>query len=431
MMPDFAAAMRRAVVSTRALDVIKATRIIQSALNGRAELERSDDGRTNTNASPARRPPILGLPPLDIETVKANSSAEPHSAAGRAAHDMASVQPSPRTRRPLTEALRLLRKGRSNFGSIGPLPGMTGSGTKGRPSPQIPDGAEFLTRSFTCMAGTRGYKLYVPASAPDYPRGLVVMLHGCQQDPDDFAVGTNMNAIAEAHGLVVAYPAQTASSNPSSCWNWFNPGDQMRDAGEPSILAGITREIMAEFHLDRPQVFVAGLSAGGAMAAVMGETYPDLYAAVGIHSGLAYGSANDVLSAFAAMRGDASVAVRQPPLFPGSAHQLRTIVFQGSADQTVSPSNAVRIVARASRYGASGGAKQNRGAFQDGQTYERMIVAGADGVALVEYWLVDGAGHAWLGGDARGSFTDPKGPDASSEMVRFFLRERGPTVCSF
>jgi len=417
---DFAAAMRRAVVSARALDVIEATRIIQSALRGRTVSEQSDDERTSTNSSPARSPAMLRLAPLDIEIPKANSSAEPHRAAGRAAPDMGGVQPSPRMRRPLTEALRLLREGRSKV-AIGPLPGMTGCGTKGRQSPEVPDGAEFLTRSFTCAAGTRGYKLYVPASAHDHPRGLVVMLHGCKQDPDDFAVGTNMNAIAEAHGFVVAYPAQTTSSNASSCWNWFNPGDQMRDAGEPSILAGITREIMAEYQLDRRQVFVAGLSAGGAMAAVMGETYPDLYAAMGIHSGLAYRSANDVMSAFAAMRGERGHASRAMLSDIGMTPPVRTIVFHGCADVTVSPANVDGILSAATGHIPRAVADCERGLSSGGRTYSRRVIPGPDGSSAVECWMVDAVGHAWSGGQAGGSFTDPQGPDASVEMMRFFL----------
>ena len=282
--------------------------------------------------------------------------------------------------------------------------------------PPIPDGAQFVTRSFTCAAGTRSYKLYIPASAPDRPRGLVIMLHGCKQDPDDFAAGTNMNAVAEAHGMMVAYPAQTGSANASSCWNWFNPADQMRGCwrarhhrrNHPGDHVGIPPR--------SPSGFVAGLSAGGAMAAVMGETYPDLYAAVGIHSGLAYKSASDVISAFAAMRGEAG---RSPRHNERQAGRAPVIVFHGTADQTVDASNADRIVAaaRLPRHDV-----QARQGTAGGRAYTRTVFAGPDGVAM-EDWLIDGAGHAWSGGRAEGSYADPQGPDASAEMMRFFLEQ--------
>jgi poly(hydroxyalkanoate) depolymerase family esterase len=271
----------------------------------------------------------------------------------------------------------------------------------------------FLTRSFVCAAGARDYKLYIPASGGDRPRGLIVMLHGCKQNPDDFAAGTNMNVIAEAHGLLVAYPGQNCAANAASCWNWFEPRDQQRDAGEPSIIAGITRALMAEFGIDRDRVFIAGLSAGGAMAAVMGETYPDLYAAVGIHSGVAYGAAKDVMSAFAAMRGVSHFSAPVPQakaLRAGPA--VRMIVFQGSADHTVDASNAARIVAAAG-VGDDAEQRQDTGRSIGGRTYTRTTLAGTGGDSEVEYWLVDGAGHAWSGGKAAGSFTDPQGPDAS------------------
>jgi poly(hydroxyalkanoate) depolymerase family esterase len=252
------------------------------------------------------------------------------------------------------------------------------------------------------------------------------MLHGCKQNPDDFAMGTGMNAVAEAHGLLVAYPGQTGADNASSCWNWFRPADQMRDAGEPSIIAGITAVIMSEFGLVRDRVFVAGLSAGGAMAAVMGETWPDLYAAVGVHSGLAFGSANDVMSAFSAMRGDLGLPSRtKPRAAAGGASPVRTIVFHGGADRTVHPSNADRIVTAASLTGAEGAVRKEAGCAAGGRTYTKTIVADREGLTAVEYWLVDGAGHAWSGGHAGGSYTDPQGPDASSEMVRFFLDHQG------
>jgi poly(hydroxyalkanoate) depolymerase family esterase len=246
------------------------------------------------------------------------------------------------------------------------------------------------------------------------------MLHGCKQNPDDFAAGTNMNAVAEAHGLLVVYPAQSGAANTMSCWNWFNPADQKRDRGEPSIIAGITREVVREFGIDGRRVFVAGLSAGGAMAAVMGEAYPELYAAIAVHSGIACRSANDVISAFAAMRGEPISAAPAKTHCGGPESKVRTIVFHGSADPTVVPSNADRIVADGTRQFPSLQIRHAEGSV-NGRQFDRTYVLGLNDVPMVECWIVEGAGHAWSGGRPEGSFTDSRGPDASSEMVRFFL----------
>ena len=254
-------------------------------------------------------------------------------------------------------------------------------------------------------------------------RPLIIMLHGCTQNPDDFAVGTGMNWLAEEHGFVAAYPGQPVSANQTACWNWFNLTDQMRDAGEPSIIAGITRAIMAEFDIDAERVYVAGLSAGGAMAAIMSATYPELYAAAGIHSGLAYGSATDVASAFAAMRGTSSPAApAQRKSRLKSAHgRVRTIVFHGASDQRVHPSNAETILAEA-RAGLTGPAQETQHVGSaGGRAYTRTVITDASGVPHVERWAIEGLGHAWSGGNPEGSHSDQHGPDASREMLRFFL----------
>jgi poly(hydroxyalkanoate) depolymerase family esterase len=243
--------------------------------------------------------------------------------------------------------------------------------------------------------------------------GLVVMLHGCTQTPEDFAVGTGMNALAERHHLVVAYPAQTGVHNPSACWNWFRPGDQARGAGEPAIIGGLTTTLAAEFGVTTDRTFIAGLSAGGAMAAVIGETYPELYSAVGVHSGLARGAASDIASAFAAMRRAPATGAAAHPAAP------RTIVFHGDADGTVHPSNAAQVIARAAGGGTA--TQRTRVAGSGCRSASRSTVLRTDG-ATHELWLVEGAGHAWSGGDPAGSYTDPTGPDASAEMVRFFLQ---------
>ncbi|APG87374.1 poly(3-hydroxyalkanoate) depolymerase C (plasmid) [Sinorhizobium americanum CCGM7] len=415
MNDDFATAMRRAVRSTRALNVAEATRVIQDALSGRA----ASDTRLSTPDITLPPPRQRSTPfPVDPDAEVIEQWAKPE--AEEPAERIGEVAALRRLRKPLGETVRILHESRLASGAFGSLHGAGLPGTaKQVPEPILPDGAQFPARSFTCPAGSRSYRLYIPASAPDRPRGLVIMLHGCKQDPEDFAAGTGMNAVAETHGLVVAYPRQSGANNASSCWNWFRSADQMRDEGEPAIIAGITKEIMSEFSLDRGRVFVAGLSAGGAMAAVMGETYPDLYSAAGIHSGLAYGSANDVMSAFSAMRGEGGLA--SSPKRLANRHRLRTIVFQGSADRTVHPSNADRIVAAAIPTGAGCAVQKEPGRSASGRAYTRTIVADPAGRPAVEYWLVDGVGHAWSGGHSAGSYTDPHGPDASSQMVRFFL----------
>ena len=420
MTNDFAAAMRRAVLSTRAYEVVEATRTIQDALARQAGVGTCHGPRPDVSWREPKSRPALRLIDPNAEIIELSKAPEPSTANIREPQ-----RPLQRLRKPLGEVLQILREGPLSAQAFGSLTGLESFRAKPRCPPlPIADGAQFVSRSFACAAGTRSYKLYIPACAPDGLRGLIVMLHGCKQNPDDFAAGTAMNAVAETHGFMVAYPSQSSSANAASCWNWFNPADQMRDCGEPAIIAGITRAIVSEFPINHRHVFVAGLSAGGAMAAVMGETYPDLYAGVGVHSGLAYGSANDVMSAFAAMRGDTSIAPPAKARASRRAEQrVRAIVFQGSADPIVHPSNADRIVAQATADAPSNRSRQERN-LTNGRFHTRTIIADADGAAVLEYWLVEGAGHAWSGGHPSGSYADARGPDASTEMVQFFLNCR-------
>ncbi|MDP3525768.1 MAG: PHB depolymerase family esterase [Hoeflea sp.] len=287
---------------------------------------------------------------------------------------------------------------------------------EGRATPRVAAAAQFLDRTHRSAAGARSYKLYLPAGTPR-PTGLVLMLHGCKQSPDDFATGTGMNALAEKHGLAIAYPAQTRGHNAAACWNWFRPGNQRRGAGEPAILASLTRKLTREFNLERDRVFVAGLSAGGAMAVILADAYPDVFSAAGVHSGLARGAARNVISAMTAMRrGGVSEGAR--PASPPSPC-VRRIIFQGTADSTVHPANASQIVANVVGGDAAPARISTRSA--GGRGYARSDFTGSDGTVLVELWIVEGAGHAWSGGHAAGSYADSKGPNASAEMIRFFL----------
>jgi poly(3-hydroxybutyrate) depolymerase len=200
-------------------------------------------------------------------------------------------------------------------------------------------------------------------------------------------------------------------ANASRCWNWFNAVDQQRDQGEPSIIAGITREVMARHAVDPAQVYVAGLSAGGAMATIMGTLYPDLYAAVGVHSGLPFAAAHDLPSALAAMKGDFKRRNK-----PGQA--IPIIVFHGDRDTTVHPANGEGVIEHARNESHKVAVEPGR--VPDGHAYTRTLHHRPDGRVHAEHWLIHGAGHAWSGGNASGSYTDGKGPDASREMIRFF-----------
>lgn len=268
-------------------------------------------------------------------------------------------------------------------------------------------------------SGSLDYKLYVPSTWQGEPAALLIMLHGCGQDAQDFACGTAMNQLAEQFQCLVAYPEQSSSANSGRCWNWFEDAHHHRGGGEPALIAGVARKIMDEYSINPGKVFVAGLSAGGAMAVVLGRTYPELFAAVGCHSGLAHGCAVGTGEAMQAMQYGAASGVAYaggtvPPM----------IVFHGDMDGTVHPRNGHGVVEQSIKlHGALGTTieAQSEVGHTTGRNFTRDVHRNADGTVLAEHWTVHGSGHAWSGGNRRGSYTDASGPDASAEMMRFFV----------
>lgn len=303
------------------------------------------------------------------------------------------------------------------------VPGRKRSAIPAR-DPRAP--GEFLQGSFSTAAGTRRYKLYVPSATASGPRPLIVMLHGCAQDPDDFAAGTEMNALAEERGCLVLYPEQARDANASLCWNWFEAAHQERDGAEPSLIAGMTREVIESQQADRARVYVAGLSAGGAMAAIMAAAYPDLYAAVGVHSGLPVGRARDLITGLAAMK-------KKAPAGAGRAagrlrQRVPVIVFHGDRDDIVHSGNGDAVLEQF-LHPAPGAPVEPLRRLQEhcgdagGRGYTKTAMLDRTGRSVAEYWELHGAGHAWSGGSPAGSYTDPGGPNASAEMLRFFLSQ--------
>ncbi|HXW20100.1 MAG TPA: PHB depolymerase family esterase [Roseiarcus sp.] len=315
----------------------------------------------------------------------------------------------PSARRSLGETLRALRA-RPPFPPAAPVPP-----PEAEPAEEFGDW--FLKRTYRDAAGSLDYRLYVPESRGGRDPALVLMLHGCGQNPEDFALGTRMNDLADEFGLIVAYPRQTRRANPSGCWNWFDLRHQSRGSGEPAKLAGLARALAKEFGVRKERVFAAGLSAGGAMAEILAATYPDVFDAVGVHSGLPYKSAVDVPSAFAAMKG---TGPHDPAPPDAGDRRCRKIIFHGLADATVNPVNGERIVDGLER-GETPLTRIDLDWEIEAGRVSRTALKDADGRPLAEQWLVEGGGHAWFGGDPRGSYTQAVGLDSSRVMVRFFL----------
>ena len=303
----------------------------------------------------------------------------------------------------------------------------------------------FERASYSNEFGTRQYMVYLPSKLKkDAP--VVVYLHGCTQTADDAAVGTRFNLLAEEQGFIAVYPEQDAAANGTLCWNWFLPEHQERDAGEPSIIAGITSTVVETYGADPARVFVSGASAGGAMSSIMGATYPDLFAAIGILAAPAYKGDVTGNLAYRAM-GDSARSV-PTIVFQGTADSLvvypagRTAADQwvgtndladdGSAngsisrtpeienrgfDQTPDPASGNDCLAPPNSFPCAGGVV----GFQSEYPTTIEQYRDAEGVSVVELWSIHGLGHAYPGGDVNGSFTDPIGPDATRVSFDFFM----------
>src|SRR5467141_2977096 len=373
--------VREATRLTRAGQLVKATVLLQRMLRGETAPE-ATSGTTGRVALTGREPLIIDAKP---NTIKETDG--PHLALGTSAQ-------------PRVLGALLDTKGRSGLGRRGVIKRAPLS------TPDIvPEGARFIEGTFSNAAGSRAYKLFIPSRYQGQPLPLVVMLHGCTQSPDDFAAGTRMNFIAEEQTCFVVYPAQRSEANQSKCWNWFRTADQQRGRGEPSLIAGITRQIMRDYSVDPKRVYVGGLSAGAAAAAIMGATYNDLYAAIGVHSGLACGAAIDLPSAFVAMRQGGGSDDR---VILGDGPPVPTIVFHGDRDITVHPNNGDQILEQSIRT-TSTQKQVHRGQVAGGHAYTRTIHTDASGCGIFEHWNIHGAGHAWSGGSPAGSYTDPRG----------------------
>lgn len=300
---------------------------------------------------------------------------------------------------------------------------------------------DWVTGIAYAAGGSRHYKLWIPTSLErNKPAPLLVMLHGCTHDACDMAEISGMNDVADAKGFMVAYPEQSRLANLLKCWNWFEPNHQSRDSGEPSILAAIVADVCARYNVDPQRVYVAGISAGGAMAVIAGATYPDVFAGIAVAAGGEFKAATSVASAFGVLKhggpdpaeqGRAAFEAMKDGLARRPRRRMPVIVFQGVEDKSVHPINADQLIAQwgktnaclATEFGnglSSLSEKVTDGKVQDGYEYRRHVFSDHDGRLLMEKWMVQGLGHAWPGSPKKHHYGDPKGPNASTEIWRFF-----------
>lgn len=293
---------------------------------------------------------------------------------------------------------------------------------------------------YSSTGGDRPYFVYTPEN---YRVGtavpLVVMLHGCGQTPVDFATGTQMNQLADQNNFIVVYPQQTNAYNRYTCWNWFESDNQTRDSGEPAIIAGIVRTMQnntSQWTINARRIFVAGLSAGAAMSVILGATYPDIFAAIGVHSGLVYQAASNAKIAARVMQRGGPDQVEQGHAahraMGSFARVVPTIVFQGTSDYVVNPINGSQVVqqwietnmlASNGSYAAdfNNPSSTTTGQVPGGRSYSIYTWNNSKGSEVQVYWEVNKLGHAWSGGNSGGSYTDPQGPNASHAIYTFFM----------
>lgn len=295
--------------------------------------------------------------------------------------------------------------------------------------------------SASCAPGSRKYKLWIPASHdPQLASPLVVMLHGCRQKPGNLAEISGMNVVADKNNFLAVYPEQPLHANLLRCWNWFDPKHQSRGAGEPAVLAAVIEQVSSSYKVDGSRVYVAGISAGGAMAVILGATYPDLISAVGVVAGMEYGAAAGMSEGLAAMKhggpdpeqqGLAAFAAMRQGLSERPRHRMPVIIFQGDADPYVNTLNASQIMSQWARTNQCLNGHEQDGCVLDnaqpakatvpgGRNFEKYAYKDAGGRLLMEKWMVEGMGHAWPGSPVAADYADPKGPNASEEMWRFF-----------
>ena len=328
---------------------------------------------------------------------------------------------------------------------------MTGTAPNGggEPAPAVGGAAgRFVDGTFTADAGSRRWKLWVPTGYDASRRHpLVVLLHGCTQDPDDLARGTRVTEHADKVGALVLLPEQPESANPKKCWNWYDPAHQRREAGEPALIAGMTRQVMVEWSVDPRRTYVAGISAGAAMASNVSIGYPDLYAAVALHSGIPYGAAANVMQGVAVMANgaaDTTVLAHAAVRAMGShARPMPVLIIHGANDAVVRPVNATQTrdawiamnaLARGEQTGVDAAVTPGLASQADGGglrfTRECLGRRPTGGGCEVETLIVDGLGHAWSGGSRAGTFADERGPDATAEILRFLLANEMPPAAT-